>query len=108
MITTDERNEAKKGPPSPSPGLGGSNEATSSYSYSHNTTLSAKSQSPVFHLARYLGAADADLEAIRAAWPDALVDQGRVAVQRWLEMRPDLAREVLAFLCIAIGAMEVQ
>jgi len=53
----------------------------------------------IHHLARFLaGASDADLEAIRATWPDAPVDGGadRAVVRAWLEAHPDLAQAVLA------------
>ncbi|NLF03094.1 MAG: AAA family ATPase [Anaerolineales bacterium] len=51
-------------------------------------------------LARFLaGAPDADIEAIRASWPDCPIGDGkpdRAALQDWLHRLPDLARAVLA------------
>jgi hypothetical protein len=70
-----------------------SNEATTKQSY---TTTNGPPVQPVatYHLARLLaGAGDADLDAIRAAWPNAPTD-GLDALHNWVETRPDVAQAV--------------
>lgn len=92
--------ETKSCPAGGNGGAGGGHALHGVVVQPHSTTGAGENQATaVWHLARLLaGAADADLEAIRAAWPDAPLDGGRpdLAILRaWLEGRPETLDAVL-------------